>query len=123
MWVLVCLQCKLRFKVSCKKGRLWMFLDERLQCLINFSLILLTLLRWNVFLFFLGKDVTLSAFCLLLLWTLEVVVVDVFGQFETLKINAGTGGNDVPLGNTTQWAGVKIEGSIDQQKSRAENLK
>lgn len=120
--VLMGAQSKVRLQVFADEQSLVGLLDRALHQLVDGNLIRLALLRRCVLLFLLREDVAFGLAGFLLVRALEVSVVDVFGNGDTLQVHARLRGDDVALGDATQWAAVQVERSVDEEQAGLEDL-
>lgn len=95
-------QRKHRLQVAHDNLRFLVLLDCLQHGFVDLLLVFLALLRWNVFFDLLRKDVPFGPRVLLLGLTAEVGIVDVLRYLVVLQVDAGLGGDDIVLGDTTE---------------------
>lgn len=110
-------QGKVRLQVFADEESLVCLLDRSFHQFVDLGLILLALFSWCVLLYLLGEDITFGLAGLLLIGALEVSIVDVFRNGDTFQVDASLCGNDIALGDATQWTTVQVEWSVDEEKS------
>jgi hypothetical protein len=102
----------------------WSLLDSWDQQGID-GLLVLDLGGWETLLvLLLGEEVLLLSLSLGdgLLWSVEVVVVELGVNVETGQVDLGGGGDDVGLVDALEWNSVDLEGTGDKEKTRLELL-
>lgn len=104
MWILGGAQREIGTKILEQYFLILVLADGGANSLVNGHLILFLLFRWYITFLLDSKDIAFTAVFRFLFLALEVDIVDVGWNFHRCQIDAGLGGNDIPLGNATQWA-------------------
>lgn len=104
MWILTGAQREVAAQVFEQDLLIWVLANSGADSLVNSQLILLLLLGWQESLLLGSENVAFTTVLGFLLLTLEVSIVDVCWNLHLAQVDTGLCGNNITLGNATQWA-------------------